>query len=102
VKVMKTGISDSRVIADLASAQQSRVAVGISAATSLGAINALSLSASLPADARCAPCEETFFVTMDEILVEPLIIKGGSIRLPEVSGYEALVDWSKISTLCAA
>ena len=102
VKVMKTGITESRVIANLARAQQARVAVGISAATSLGAMNALALSASLPAEARCAPCEETFFATMDEILVDPLTIKDGSIKLPEISGYEALVDWKKVSTLCAA
>jgi L-alanine-DL-glutamate epimerase-like enolase superfamily enzyme len=102
VKVMKTGITESRVIADLARAKQARVAVGISAATSLGAMNALALSASLPTEARCAPCEETFFATMEEILVDPLTIKDGSIKLPEISGYEALVDWTKVSNLCAA
>jgi L-alanine-DL-glutamate epimerase-like enolase superfamily enzyme len=102
VKVMKTGITESRVIADLARARKSRVAVGISAATSLGAMNALALSASLPTEARCAPCEETFFATMEEILVEPLTIKDGSIKLPEISGYEALVDWAKVASLGVA
>lgn len=102
VKVMKTGITESRKIADLAKAQQSRVAVGISAATSLGALNALALSASLPAEARCAPCEETFFATMEEILVEPLAIKDGSVELPAVAGYEPLIDWNKVASLRAA
>jgi L-alanine-DL-glutamate epimerase-like enolase superfamily enzyme len=102
VKVMKTGITESREIADLARARQSRVAVGISAATSLGAMNALALSASLPAEARCAPCEETFFATMEDILVEPLAIKDGSVKLPIVSGYQSLVDWTKVTTLRAA
>ena len=66
------------------------------------AIALLALSASLPTQARCAPCEETFFATMEEILVDPLTIKDGNIKLPEISGYEALVDWKKVSTLCAA
>jgi L-alanine-DL-glutamate epimerase-like enolase superfamily enzyme len=101
VKVMKTGITESREIAHLAEVRQSRVAVGISAATSLGAMNALALSASLPIEARCAPCEETFFATMEEILIEPLTIKGGGIKLPDISGYETLVDWEKVSTLRA-
>jgi L-alanine-DL-glutamate epimerase-like enolase superfamily enzyme len=102
VKVMKTGITESGVIADLAKAQRSRVAVGISAATSLGAMNALALSASLPADSRCAPCEETFFATMEDILVEPLTIKDGSVALPTTAGYETLIDWNKVSSLRAA
>jgi L-alanine-DL-glutamate epimerase-like enolase superfamily enzyme len=101
VKVMKTGITESREIAHLAEVRQSRVAVGISAATSLGAMSALALSASLPIEARCAPCEETFFATMEEILIEPLTIKGGGIKLPDISGYETLVDWEKVSTLRA-
>jgi hypothetical protein len=90
------------VLADLAKAQRARVAVGISAATSLGAMNALALSASLPADSRCAPCEETFFATMEDILVEPLTIKDGSVALPATAGYETLIDWSKVLSLRAA
>jgi L-alanine-DL-glutamate epimerase-like enolase superfamily enzyme len=100
VKIMKTGITESRTIADLAKAAEARVAVGISAATSLGALNALALAASLAIETRCAPCEETFFATMDDILLEPLAIKNGSIELPSVSGYEALVDWKKVESLC--
>jgi L-Ala-D/L-Glu epimerase len=99
VKVMKTGISESRIISDRAKVQQSRVAVGISAATALGAMNALALSASLPAETRCAPCEETFFATMEDILVEPLAIKNGYVMLPSVSGYESLIDWNRVATL---
>ena len=34
VKVMKTGITESRIIADMARSRQARVAVGISATTS--------------------------------------------------------------------
>ena len=96
VKIMKTGITRSRVIAQLAKARQARVAVGISATTSLGAITALSLSASLPDDARCAPCEETFFATMDDILHQPLQIKAGKVELPTTVGYAPLIDWKKV------
>jgi L-alanine-DL-glutamate epimerase-like enolase superfamily enzyme len=102
VKVMKTGITESRMIAQMAQMRQARVAVGISATTSLGAMTALALSASLPAETRCAPCEETFFATMPEILIEPLQIKDGSVRLPATCGYEPLVDWDKVAALRAA
>ena len=102
VKVMKTGITESRMISDLAKARHARVAVGISAATALGAMNALALSASLPAQVRCAPCEETFFATMQDVLNEPLTIKNGYVELPAVSGYESLIDWNRVSQLRAA
>jgi L-alanine-DL-glutamate epimerase-like enolase superfamily enzyme len=102
VKVMKTGITESHMISDLAKAKRARVAVGISAATALGAMNALALSASLAADSRCAPCEETFFATMENILIEPLTIEHGRVELPVLSGYESLIDWNRVSALRAA
>jgi L-alanine-DL-glutamate epimerase-like enolase superfamily enzyme len=102
VKVMKTGISESRIISDLANRKNARVAVGISATTALGAMNALSLSASLTAEWRCAPCEETFFATMQDVLIAPLAIKNGCVELPAVSGYESLIDWDRVSALRAA
>jgi hypothetical protein len=39
---------------------------------------------------------------MEDILVEPLAIKDGSVKLPIVSGYQSLVDWTKVTTLRAA
>jgi L-Ala-D/L-Glu epimerase len=99
VKIMKTGITESRAIAGLAQAKQARVAVGISATSSLGAMIALSLSASLPDDARCAPCEETFFASIDNVLHEPLQITGGKVALPAASGFAPLIDWKKVDAL---
>jgi len=99
VKIMKTGITESRVIAEMAQARQARVAVGISATTSLGAIAALSLSASLPDSARCAPCEETFFASIDDILHQPLRIKAGKVELPAAVGFAPLIDWKKVEAL---
>ena len=102
VKIMKTGITESRLLADMAQARHARVAVGISATTSLGAITALSLSASLPDSARCAPCEETFFASMDDILHQPLRIKAGKVELPAAVGFAPLIDWKKVATLAIA
>ncbi len=102
VKIMKTGITESRTLAEMAQAKGSRVAVGISAATSLGAITALSLSASLPEGARCAPCEETFFASMDDILHQPLRIKDGKVELPATVGFAPLIDWKKVDALAIA
>jgi len=102
VKIMKTGITESLLLADMAQARHARVAVGISATTSLGAITALSLSASLPDSARCAPCEETFFASMDDILHQPLRIKAGKVELPAAVGFAPLIDWKKVATLAIA
>jgi len=99
VKIMKTGITESRTIAGLAQAGQARVAVGISATSSLGAMIALSVSASLPDDASCAPCEETFFASVDNVLHEPLQIKCGKVALPAVCGFAPLIDWKKVGAL---
>ena len=102
VKIMKTGITESRRIAEMARARGARVAVGISAASSLGAITALSLSASLPIAVNCAPCEETFFMMMDDFLHDPLRISGGKVELPAAVGYEHLIDWNRVSRLALA
>jgi L-Ala-D/L-Glu epimerase len=102
VKIMKTGITESRIIADLAQARQARVAVGISATSSLGAMIALSLSAGLPDSVRCAPCEETFFASIDNVLHEPLQIKAGEVELPAAAGFAPLVDWKKVEALAIA
>jgi L-alanine-DL-glutamate epimerase-like enolase superfamily enzyme len=86
----------------MARAKQARVAVGISATSSLGAMIALSLSASLPDDVRCAPCEETFFASIDNVLRESLQIKGGKVELPAVPGFAQLIDWKKVDALASA
>jgi L-alanine-DL-glutamate epimerase-like enolase superfamily enzyme len=102
VKIMKTGITESRLIADMAWTRGARVAVGISAASSLGAITALSLAAGLPQAAACAPCEETFFAQMEGFLHDPLRISGGRVELPATGGYHQLIDWNKVSRLALA
>lgn len=102
VKVMKTGITESRTIGRMAQQRKAGVAVGISASSSIGAMTALALSASLPGDVRCAPCEETFFANMDDVLLQPLAFRDGSVELPATSGYALLIDWTKVKSLCAA
>jgi L-alanine-DL-glutamate epimerase-like enolase superfamily enzyme len=102
VKVMKMAITDSLAVARLAEKRNAKVAVGISATSSLGAIAALSLSASLPDQVKCLPCEETFFGGVTDILVEPLTIVDGQVILPDVPGHDTLIDWGKTATLHAA
>lgn len=102
VKIMKTGITESRIVADMARAKQARVAVGISATSALGALIALSLSASLTDEVRCAPCEETFFASIDNVLHEPLQIKDGAVELPSASSFASLIDWKKVDALAIA
>jgi L-alanine-DL-glutamate epimerase-like enolase superfamily enzyme len=98
VKVMKTGITDSVAVVRSAQEWNARIAVGISAASSLGAVVALSLSASISEATRCLPCEETFFLGTETILNRPLALQDGCVTLPEVAGHD-LVDWDKVAAL---
>jgi hypothetical protein len=59
----------------------------------------LSLAASISPDQTCAPCEETFFTLMPEILLQPLLIREGTIKLPASTGFHDLVDWKMVEAL---
>lgn len=99
VKVMKTGVTESLAVVRAAHEKGAKIAVGISAATALGAVTALSLSAAIPDQVRCLPCEETFFLGMDTILKEPLLLENGCVALPSVAGNDDLIDWKKVAAL---
>jgi L-alanine-DL-glutamate epimerase-like enolase superfamily enzyme len=101
VKVMKTGITDSVAVVRSAEERNAKVAVGIGACSALGAVAALSLSASISDTARCLPCEETFFLGTETILNQPLTLQHGSVTLPDVVGHDNLVDWKKVAALRA-
>jgi L-Ala-D/L-Glu epimerase len=98
-KVMKTGLTDSLAIAREAEQAGVKVAIGISATSSLGAIASLSLANSLPASVQRIPCEETFFLIAGSYLHEDLRLIDGRIELPVTAGVEELIDWKRVESL---
>ncbi len=100
VKTMKTGITESLAIAQLAQARGIKLAAGISASGGAGAISTLSLAAALPAGQVCLACEETFFLYLQRDLIEkPLQVIGGAVDL---SGHDAIaphVDWARMQAI---
>lgn len=99
VKVMKTGMTDSLVILNAARARGVKAAIGLSASSALGAMFTLSLAAGVSPENTCAPCEETFFTLMPQVLVQPLLIRDGTIKLPTSRGFHDLVDWKMVEAL---
>jgi L-alanine-DL-glutamate epimerase-like enolase superfamily enzyme len=99
VKVMKTGLTNSMAILNAARAYGVKAAIGLGASSALGAMFTLSLAAGVaPAD-TCAPCEETFFTLMPQVLLKPMLIREGTIKLPASTGFHDLIDWKMVDAL---
>lgn len=100
IKLMKSGIGESLDIARLAEKRAARVTIGLCAATSLSAIYSLSIFAALPDTCRAMPCEETYFVNLQQdILVTPLAFQHGVIMLPDMGPLADRLDWRTIERL---
>ncbi len=103
VKTMKTGITESLAIAKLAQAHNVKLAAGISASGGAGAISTLSLAAALPASQVCLACEETFFLYLQQDLIDrPLQVIGGAVDLSEHDAIAANIDWRRMHAIVAA
>jgi len=97
VKTMKTGISESLEIVDLAEGAGAKVAVGISASGGAGAVHTLSLAAAIPPEQTCLVCEETFFLYLrDDIIKPPLSVSDGFIDLSRHPSVAPLIDWRRM------
>ena len=84
----------------LAARRNAKVAVGISASGGAGAIQTLSLAASLPADLVCLPCEETFFIYLKRDLIkEPLRVQGGFVDLGGRANIASQIDWARMDDI---
>lgn len=98
VKTMKTGISESLRIVELARGAGAKVAVGISASGGAGAVHTLSLAAAIPADQTCLACEETFFLYLNDDVMKPsLPVRVGLIDLSDHHSVAPLIDWRRMS-----
>jgi L-alanine-DL-glutamate epimerase-like enolase superfamily enzyme len=98
LKPGRLGLSDTRAMAALAEAAGCRAVVGMFGESALGTLAALQLSATLPAGSL--PAENSWYLAMtQQILHTPLVITQGAIRLPDVAGSAALVDWARLEKL---
>ena len=93
----RIGLSEARAINDLAATRGAKVAIGLYAESALGTLISLQQAAALPAAQSLVAAEQTFFLEMTEqILIHPLVVKAGSLTLPEESNLAALVDWHRL------
>jgi L-Ala-D/L-Glu epimerase len=90
----RVGLEEARAVANLAASAGARVVVGLYGESALGTLLSLQLAAAIPARARAAPAEPTFFLRMrEQVLAEPVAIRGGAVTLPEAHDWNGLVDW---------
>ncbi|APW39390.1 hypothetical protein RD110_21010 [Rhodoferax koreense] len=98
LKPGRLGLSDTRAMAALARASGCRTVVGMFGESALGTLAALQLSTTLPPGSL--PAENSWFLAMtQQILVSPLVITQGSIRLPDAAGSAGLIDWNRLEPL---
>jgi L-alanine-DL-glutamate epimerase-like enolase superfamily enzyme len=101
LKLLKArGYTENWRIARHAAAHNVDVNIGLFGESSLGALAALQISASLPQGRFNLPSEATLFLLLpDEYVHEPLRVRDGRIRLPDAPGFGRVVDWDKVRRL---
>jgi L-alanine-DL-glutamate epimerase-like enolase superfamily enzyme len=93
----RAGLAEAREIARRAEAAGARAVVGLYGESALGTLTSLQLAAAIPAAARAAAAEPTFFLLMrDQVLAEPLAVRDGAVTLPAAADLAALVDWDRV------
>lgn len=99
VKVYKTGIADSREIIRRAEAKDVAVHIGLGATSSVGAVAALGVAGSVAPHRNGLPSEESFFLQFaGECVADPLDVRDGAVRLPDVPLAE-WIDWDRVAAL---
>ncbi|MGH6771837.1 MAG: mandelate racemase/muconate lactonizing enzyme family protein [Xanthobacteraceae bacterium] len=100
IKIGKSGFSESWDIVRLAERRNVKSHVGMLGESSLGALAALQLAASLPGRARWLPAESSFFLTLPQEFVHaPLAIRDGAIVLPEEPSFTSFIDRDRLRAL---
>ena len=93
----RVGLSETRLIAQLAAAHGARVAVGIYAESALGTLISLQQAAALAEGLQLVAAEQSFFLCMrEQVVTDDVEIRAGRIRLPDEPDYARLVDWEKV------
>ena len=93
----RSGLTESREIARLAREAGATAAVGLHAESALGTLINLQQAAAMEPGECAAPAELTFFLGMGEqVLAEPLDVRGGALTLPTTADLASLVDWDRV------
>ncbi|HEY4375303.1 MAG TPA: mandelate racemase/muconate lactonizing enzyme family protein [Burkholderiales bacterium] len=97
VKSGRIGLTEARLIAQLAGRRGAKVAMGLYGECELGALLALQLAAAIPPAHRLLPAEVSFYLLMTEqVIGKPLQLQAGRVTLPETADLAALIDWESV------
>jgi L-alanine-DL-glutamate epimerase-like enolase superfamily enzyme len=95
VKPGRIGITEGLDMARLAHSGHADTVVGMFAETPIGTLHTLSFATAC--HSRFAAESSFFLMFKDSPLKEPLVVKGGTVRLPDESGFAPLVNWELVS-----
>jgi len=97
IKTARTGFTYSQRVLHLCEGLGGEVVMGNQIDGQIGTLSTLVFGAANPGTAR-RPAELSFFLDMtDDLLVEPLVIAGGVMRLPERPGLGLTIDPDKLA-----
>ncbi|NHU85076.1 enolase [Kocuria sp. JC486] len=96
VKTARTGFTESAKVVAFAEAAGVDVYVGNQIDTQVGTVASVVFGAALAHTARRAGELSNFLDMTDDLLAEPLTIKDGAIRVPEVAGVGTQIDPDKL------
>jgi L-Ala-D/L-Glu epimerase / N-acetyl-D-glutamate racemase len=100
VKIGKSGLSESMDIVHAAQQRGAKTHVGFLGESSLGSLAALQLAAAIPGRERWLPAEVSFFLSLPQEFVHtPLVVRDGTIVLPDEPSFANLVDWDRVKAL---
>lgn len=99
LKPGRFGLSETRLMSQLANDAGCRTVVGMFGESVLGSLAALQLSSTLPAESL--PAENSWFLAMTQQIIthESLTIKDGAVRLPDIAGCAGLIDWKRVEKI---
>jgi len=100
LKPARVGLTECLLQAKFAQEHGIRVHVGFGGESSVGSCIALQLAGSLECRKTWLPAEVTFFTKMlEDLLLNPLNIENGAIRLPQMTSIASLLDFEKVKKL---
>lgn len=97
IKTARTGFSDSLRVSHLAEGLGIDVVIGNQIDAHLGTVCSLVFGASQEITARSAAELSNYLDLADDLLVDPLVIKDGRMRVPEGPGLGVSLDQEKVT-----
>lgn len=96
LKPGRVGLSDGRMMSELANKAGCRTVVGLFGESLLGTLSSLQLAATLPAIALAS--EVTWYLEMtQQVFGADVAIRDGAVTLPDTPSLAARVDWDAVA-----